>query len=66
MALIGVSNTMISFSVMRKRHAYLYIQCMVFYLIPLRMWAEVPQKVVRITVVSSSNDNLLKAVIFHL
>ena len=54
MALIGVSNTMRSFSVMRRRQAYLHI------------YDVLPTKAVRITVVSTSNDYLLKPVIFHL
>ena len=54
MALIGVSNTMSSFSVMHRRQAYLHI------------YGVLPTKAVRITVVSTSNDYLLKAVIFHL
>ena len=54
MALIGVSNTMSSFSVMRRRQAYLHI------------YGVLPTKAVRIAVVSTSNDYLVKAVIFHL
>ena len=42
------------FSVMRRRQAYLHI------------YGVLPAKAVRITVVSTSNDYLLKAVIFHL
>ena len=54
MALISVSNTMSSFSVMRRRQACLHI------------YGVLPTKAVRITVVSTPNDYLLKAVIFHL